>query len=189
MLFRKIMRVLLPFALAAAVIGTTATAADAANVPPTPPSWAEIFLPYFNAGQFKCLDDTNGSTSEGNPQQVYHCHGYASNGAPQRWEFFNQGDSTNPYYEIQNVASQKCLTADGYSIVQKTCNAQYPQLWFVQPTANVGAYFALQSLYYLGYCLATRDSSGKDNTGVTIATCNYDNQNDPTWIRQVWSIG
>jgi hypothetical protein len=24
-----------------------------------------------------------------NPPQVFHCHGYASNGAPQRWQLFN----------------------------------------------------------------------------------------------------
>ncbi|HEX5303102.1 MAG TPA: hypothetical protein VFW50_39525 [Streptosporangiaceae bacterium] len=39
----------------------------------------------FVASNFSlCFDDTNGSTASGNPVQLYHCHGYASNGASQR---------------------------------------------------------------------------------------------------------
>lgn len=45
------------------------------------------------------------------------------------------------------------------------------------------------NLGFFGGCLATSDSSGSDHARAVIGTCNYDNQSDPTWIRQVWSFG
>jgi hypothetical protein len=183
--------VLVPFVLAAALVGGVGQAAHADNTVPPPTQWVEIFAPYFNLNAAKCLDNPGGSTSMDNPIQVFHCHGYASNGAPQRWQLFNRGDGDNPYYEIRNVASNLCLFArTDLSVVQEPCNEQFGGLWRVKPTANVGPNFALASLAFFDGCLATADSSGNDHTRVYMSVCNFDDQSDPnhTWIREVWSF-
>lgn len=186
---RRSMRVLATLVMTAGFVGGLAQVAHADNTVPPPDAWVEIYPPFFNPGAPKCLDNTGGSNSVNNAQQVFHCHGYASNGAPQRWQLFNRGDANNPYYEIRNVGSNLCLYAFGASVLQEPCNLQFAGEWFINPTPNVGPYFALQNLGYPGQCLATLNSSGSDHTRVVIAPCNYSNQNDPTWIREVWSFG
>jgi hypothetical protein len=187
---RRLVHLIAPFVLIAILIGGFGEAAHADNTIPPSTQWAEIFPPFFNLNAPKCLDNVNGSNSVDNPQQVFHCHGYASNGAPQRWQLFNRGTGDNPYYEIRNVGSNQCLFArTNLRVVQEPCNEQFGGLWRVVPTPNVGPYFALSSLAFFGGCLATGDSSGNDHTSVFIASCNFDNQNDITWIRQVWSFG
>lgn len=189
MFTRNTVRVLLTLVLAAAFTVGAGAAAHADNTVPSPGDWVEIFPPYFNTSASKCLDNSNGSNSVNNPIQVFHCHGYASNGNPQRWQLFNRGDAGNPYYEIRNVGSNMCLAAvSSGAVVQQPCNEFFNGLWFVNPTANVGPYFGLQNLGFPGQCMATLNSSGSDKTRVVIANCNYDNQNDITWIRQVWSF-
>ena len=67
--------------------------------------------------------------------QLYHCHGYASNGAPQRWVFIQPEDTNgnpiydtngSPVYEIYNLAADLCLTAQnllaGMPLTPGTCN-------------------------------------------------------------------
>src|SRR5690242_17367528 len=105
----------------ALALGLTLAGAGAARADVIPPSgWSEIYSPYLHASTFSlCFDDTNGSTASGNPVQLYHCHGYASNGAPQRWVFIQPEDNAgnliydqgHPVYEIYNLAAGQCLTA------------------------------------------------------------------------------
>ena len=77
--------------------------ARATDIPPVG-QWAEIFNPYLHAqGNTLCFDDPNGSTSDGTRAQLYRCHGYASNGAPQRWVFIQAEDRDgNPITEGGN---------------------------------------------------------------------------------------
>lgn len=191
MSLRGIVRALVALVLAVAVVGGTGTAALADNTVPPPGTWVEIWPPFFNQSAHKCLDNTNGSNNVDNPVQVYHCHGYDNKGAPQRWQLFNRSDdpANNPYYEIRNVGTNQCLYALNLGVVQEPCNLQFRGLWRIIPTPNVGPYFALSNLGFFGGCMATSDSSGGDHARAIIATCNYDNQNDPTWTRQVWSFG
>jgi hypothetical protein len=101
-------------------------------------TWAEIFNPNLHAtGITLCADDPNGSTAQFQALQLWRCHGYASNGIPQRWTFFYVGsNSLGPAYRIANIGgSGYCLGLDvrmtlstayaqwaGKSLVQEACS-------------------------------------------------------------------
>ena len=88
----KIAGMLAALALAGGLtIGMTGTAR--ANVVPQPP-WSEIFPTFTN--QLACLDDPNGSATPNTHVQLWHCHGYATNGGPQRWVFGLWGTLSQP---------------------------------------------------------------------------------------------
>ena len=72
--------------LAVGLVTTTAATAHA-DVTVDPNIYYEIFPRYFNPTKPKCLDVPSGSSSLGLRLQVFHCHGFASNGAPQLWKF------------------------------------------------------------------------------------------------------
>jgi len=108
----------------AAGLTTSATGTAFADVTPPSGTWSEIFNPYLHAqGITLCADDPGGSTRIGQLMQLWRCHGYASNGAPQRWVFLpfvNGNDipirdpSTGDIlYQILNLAANECLTAGG----------------------------------------------------------------------------
>ena len=89
--FRKLAGALatLPLAAGLALAGTGTARAD---VLPPAGTWAEIFNPNIHAhGITLCADDPNGSTAQFQALQLWRCHGYASNGIPQRWTFFYVG--------------------------------------------------------------------------------------------------
>jgi hypothetical protein len=72
-----------------AAVVTGAAHAD----PIVPTTWAEIYDPYLNAaGNTLCVDDPSGSTAQFQKLQLWRCHGYASNGSPQRWVFTHVGN-------------------------------------------------------------------------------------------------
>ena len=87
-------------------VGVTASAR--ADVVPQPP-WSEIFPPLTD--NLACLDDPSGSATSGTALQLFHCHGYASNGGPQRW-LFNAWGAPN----VQNIyhinSHNLCLGGD-----------------------------------------------------------------------------
>jgi hypothetical protein len=104
-------------------IGGTGTA-HASVVPPSA-TWSEIFSPYLHAqANTLCFDDPSGSTARDQPMQLWRCHGYASNGAPQRWaiipvldaddlpirDWTNPYDPGSPLYYVYNLAANECLT-------------------------------------------------------------------------------
>src|ERR1043165_2578384 len=90
--------------LTVAMTGT----ARAEVIPPTD-TWAEIYTPYTNAHPV-CLDDPNGTSTAGTPQQVFHCHGYGSDGAPQRWDFGHLAFLEQPGEAIYNISKAgRCL--------------------------------------------------------------------------------
>src|SRR5205085_8772545 len=73
------------FAAGLTMAGTGTARADV--IPPSPGDWAEIFDPYINTHGFSLCVDNPGGSSDIQKIQLYHCHGYASNGGPQRWFF------------------------------------------------------------------------------------------------------
>src|SRR5262249_58973204 len=112
----------LPAAAIGLAAGLTMAGTEAARADVVPPvgQWVEIFNPYLHAqGNTLCFDDPNGSTSSGTQLQLWRCHGYASNGAPQRWVFIQQEDNNgnpiyfagSPVYQLYNLAAGKCLIA------------------------------------------------------------------------------
>jgi hypothetical protein len=111
---KKLAAVLAAAGLAAGLSLAWPGTARATDIPPAG-QWVEIFNPYLHAqGNTLCFDDPNGSTSDGTQAQLYRCHGYASNGAPQRWVFVQPDDiHGNPVTEGGNnvYASQSRFPA------------------------------------------------------------------------------
>ena len=112
----------------------------------------------------QCLDNTNLSTADGNPQQQYHCEG----GDQQLWNFRPVAGVANTY-TVVNQQSGKCLdvsgasTADGAAVQQWTC------------TGGTNQQFTLRKVTYAGndshdYQLVARHS-GKcvDVSGISTA--------------------
>src|SRR5262249_24582682 len=99
-----------------------AHAALADPIPDNPNVWKEILPPYVLPTTPKCLDVPNGSTAVGIGLEIWHCHGYASNGGPQRFEFFSLGNNT---YWIVNTNSGLCVSApqQGVRVIQAICSA------------------------------------------------------------------
>src|SRR5437763_10278057 len=93
MRIRKMASLLLGGVFAAGLsIGMTGAAQ--ASTDPTVPSttWNEIVAPFDNArANTMCVDVPGGSMSAGTGIQLFHCHGYGSDGGPQRWHFNFQG--------------------------------------------------------------------------------------------------
>lgn len=118
--------------LAATVVmaGLVVGPGHAAYADNNPQPWVqfEIFPPFFNTNAPKCLDVPNGSATRGTPLQVFHCHGFDSNGAPQLWFFENLGTDNSGPYQIRNKASQLCINivlntegAPGTPAIENTC--------------------------------------------------------------------
>jgi hypothetical protein len=108
--FKKLAGALAAVALAAGLtIAGTGTAR--ADVVPSS-SWNEIIAPEINSnGNIMCADDPGWSVAEYQPLQLWHCHGYASNGQPQRWRFQYVGHNDTAMYQIflQDVG---CISLD-----------------------------------------------------------------------------
>ena len=74
-------------ALAASLTMTGTGTAGANVVPPEASTWAEIYEPEMNASGITLCADNFGSNAQFQNLQLWRCHGYASNGTPQRWQF------------------------------------------------------------------------------------------------------
>jgi hypothetical protein len=149
-------------AACALLLGLVVTTPGAAHADVVPPSggWSELFLPYEpQPGYSLCLDVPSGSGDPGRLLQVYHCHGYASNGNPQRWVFVHISDGS---YEIENFGNHLCVTIGsqfsssprvGY-IQQEPCGAFRGQEWNIVPVSyDPDLYFKLSSDNYDDRCL------------------------------------
>lgn len=130
---RRLAGIVVAFLVATGIVGVSGEAARAEIVPPSGGDWVELFnplLPLVGGKYHVCLDVPGGTTQNHYPLQMYHCHGYASNGAPQRWQFQLQPDGT---YRIFNQSNLLCLGTVGTSfggrtfgnIEQRTCGG-YP---------------------------------------------------------------
>jgi hypothetical protein len=89
----------------AAGLALAGTGTARADVLPPAGTWAEIFNPNIHAhGITLCADDPNGSTAQFQALQLWRCHGYASNGIPQRWTFLYVGNNiVGSAYRIANI--------------------------------------------------------------------------------------
>jgi hypothetical protein len=157
-------------------------------------SWAELFnpeLPLVNNSFHTCLDVPYASTSE-SILQMYHCHGYASNGSAQRWDFTSLSDGS---YWIWNQNSLMCVTAlpsgalgpGRGRIAQEPCGSADGQAWDLVPARiDPANQFQIMSV------------SGQFSDAC-LAGSNYDEAQDPeslTWeycdgdfVEQLWGLG
>jgi hypothetical protein len=167
------------------------TGAAHADVIPPANTWSEIFTPYTNSHPV-CLDDPNGSTAVNTPLQVYHCHGYASNGTPQRWNlgYFANEAPGNTLYRITTQAGL-CIGSNvsqnqlaGTRVMLEKCNF-IGILWnLLSLGADSAAYpdFELE-LADTGYCMTLPDWSGRNSEPVVLEPCSPGN------TLQHWVLG
>jgi hypothetical protein len=154
-------------------------AAQASSGPTDPsPFWNEITAPFENANSFDlCVDVTDGSTSPGTPLQLFHCHGYASNGGPQRWHFTPEGSVTGGnFYKIWNTNSGLCIGfannsfVSGTRLVQEDCN-QAPG-WEEHVLIANGTSPFIELLNVEGnLCMAAANDSSANHTPLVATTC------------------
>lgn len=161
-----------------------------ASVNPVPGGIYEIFAPYFNPAHPKCLDVPGGSTSDSVQLQVFHCHGFAPDGAPQLFQFRSVG--SNLYWVI-NQSSGKCITVNGtpladLGVYQATCSASPSREWQIIPSAIDPNGFKLANSL-LGRCMATLDLSGSDHTHVWAASCQDSPVLDGLQQTTIWELG
>jgi hypothetical protein len=184
---RRLASLLSAGALAVGLIIGTGGAAQA-TTPPSGGDWAELYLPFLpliNNSYRVCFDVPGGSTSTGTSLQMFHCHGYASNGAPQRWQFVHLSDDS---YWIYNQSNLLCVTAFGplssahtARIKQAPCGSFDGQAWYFidfQPDAS----FQLlnSSPTFANMCLAA--NANANNSAVLAKPCNLD-------AFQIWALG
>jgi hypothetical protein len=161
--------------LVMAATGASASAADAIPVP-TGPTEISTLQPAPD-GHALCLDNTNGSSSPGNLQQVFHCHGTAPNGAPQLWQFIKEPDG---FYTIEN-SDGLCLAPDpntgvkAMSLVrQEKCGFSIGQQWTTRDSALGGRATELENVDSPAapLCLSVRRGSAEDDhSGVSLLPC------------------
>jgi hypothetical protein len=135
--FTKLAGALAAVTLAA---GFTMAGTGTARAAVTPPvgTWAEIFAPEINSNGITLCADNFGSNAQFHNLQLWRCHGYASNGNPQRWVFTFVGNYLGigaPMYRISNAGSGYCIGLDpnsvniprdqiaGTNLVQEDCNS------------------------------------------------------------------
>lgn len=165
-------------------IGTTGPAR--ADVVP-PPSWSEIFSPYTN--QLACLDDPNGSATANTAVQMYHCHGYATNGAPQRWYFAPWGTLAPGDLLTRITSHDLCLGPDngqlsaGSRVGLVPCAALGPLWNLLSRNAYSGDPDFQLELGSSGYCMTLPDWSGGNNEPVILEPCNVGSS------LQHWNLG
>jgi hypothetical protein len=158
--------------LGAGMIGT-ARAADPAR--PARP-WNEIFLPFGNGkGNTMCVDAPGGAAAPGKQLQLYHCHGYAPDGASQRWHF-----PGGRFAEVSNADSGLCIgfpaggsPVNGARLVQEGCD-QVPA-WQLVPQGRDGddPVFVLETSGPGGpaLCLAAADLCDANTTPLVALPC------------------
>jgi hypothetical protein len=155
--------------------GLTGTAHAADPTRPGRP-WNEIFLPFGNGkGNPLCVDVPGGTTAPGAQLQLYHCHGYASNGAPQRWQF-----PGGRFSGVSNPDSGLCIgfpgggaPVNGARLVVESCD-QAPA-WQLVPQSRdaTDPLFALETSGPGGpaLCMTAGNLSDNNRTRLVAAPC------------------
>jgi hypothetical protein len=183
----------LAFALAVAVglVMVPAGAAQADPIPTDPTVWKEMYLPYVIAPSPVCADVINGSTSEGAGLQVFHCHGYASNGGAQRFRFVNLGDNR---YWVVNAQSARCVSASVFDVThmgqlfQTTCAAASWMEWLLVPSLFDPEGFFFVNQAFTQYCMAAANNQG-DHAIMTMNTCANNAAFGPLVQLEDWRLG
>jgi len=148
--FKKLAGTLAAVALAAGLTMAGTGTARADVVPPAN-TWAEIFAPEINASGITLCADNFGSSAQFQNLQLWRCHGYASNGTPQRWQFTFVGNflgSGFAEYQISNVGSGLCIGLDpnrvnagtvaGSNLLQESCTGSnnFLTVWQLVPATD-----------------------------------------------------
>jgi hypothetical protein len=180
MKIRKMAGMLFGGMLAAGLSFGLTGVAQAASDPTIPSTtWNEIVAPLDNLhSNTMCVDVPSGSRSVGAALQVFHCHGYGSDGAPQRWHFNFVGSVLNGdrVYQIWNTNSGLCIgfannsAVVGTRLVQEGCD-QAP-LWAERLSlANgVNPYIELIALN-TNLCMAAANMSDANQTPLVATNC------------------
>jgi len=166
--------------LGAGVTGTTHASGPARPGKP----WNEIFLPFgHGTGTTVCVDAPGGG-APGARLRLYRCHGYAPDGAAQRWAFSCAGRSGcaagRRFYEISNPDSGLCIgfpgggaPVSGARLVRARCD-QAPAWQLVpQSTDGTDPRVALETSGAGGpaLCMAAADLSHGGMTPLVALPC------------------
>ena len=159
--FKKLAGTIAAVALAAGLTMAGTGTARADVVPPAS-TWAEIFAPEINSNGITLCADNFGSNAQFQNLQLWRCHGYASNGTPQRWQFSYQGQflgGPRAIYRIANVGSGLCIGLDpnrvnagtiaGSNLVQESCISNLTE-WILVPATlspDPNNQFMLENLF------------------------------------------
>jgi hypothetical protein len=143
-------------------------------------TWNEI-VPAFT-DQTACLDDPNGSATAGTHVQLYHCHGYASDGGPQRWSFSLFGNIAPGATAYRILSHNLCLgpnQSGGTTVDLITCAIIIGPLWTViSRNAFPGDPYVTLELGIPGDspgCMALPDFSGSNHESVILEPCDNSN--------------
>ncbi len=158
---------------------------------PAPGTWSEIFPPLISPSTPKCLDEPGGSSSWGLQLQIYHCHGYASNGGPQRWLWqLDAGTGGGNVYRLKNANTGLCIgvhpgpPVSGTAVEQDDCGTINFFDWVLTPSSN-SPHFQLRMWDYPNLCMAVSDTSGNNDTPLVLRPCQtptvYYEPQDMTW--------
>ncbi len=123
--------------------------------------------------------------------QVFHCHGYASNGAPQRWFWqLQSGLGNGNVYRLVSANTGLCLGVPsgpphpGTPVVQDGCQFINFFEWVLVPSSNV-PHFQLQMWDFPSLFMGLANTSGNDHTGVVLQTCQtptvFNEPSNMTW--------
>jgi hypothetical protein len=169
------------------VVDITVSSGPAPTVVPDP-NWNEVFTPLITgSSNTMCMDDPNGSTSSGTLLQLWHCHGYASNGAPQRWQFTNVGPGWNngrATFTLRNTNSNLCLTiasapgSIGTRVIQSDCGPWWENEWQILDSSTGYTGSSVQFELYnpgSGTCLTAANGSDSNGTQLVLGSCTVGN--------------
>src|SRR5450432_3207376 len=161
-------------------VGLNTVMAGSAQASVTPATtWNEIWTPYQTAqSNTLCVDVPGGSTARGLHLQLFHCHGYGSDGAPQRWQFVYVGPDGWPVYNIINVKSGLCMTAAPSGVTQDLCNSTFSEwsmrsenLWSTDPNFSLAMLSSGLADGTGSTCLAAGNSTDRNGTPLVVTPC------------------
>jgi hypothetical protein len=118
-----------------------------------------------------CLDNSDGSSDNGNPIQIWRCLHDAS----QQWQYVPSLDGVAGDFELQNSTGM-CLddtgdfTVNGTKVQLWACLGDRAQIWTQRPVN--GSY--VEYVNGSGLCLDNTGNSGTDGTRVQVWACSGD---------------
>ena len=181
---RRIAALLSAGALAAGLSIGLAAAAYASGPAVPAATWNEIFVPFDNGhGNTMCVDVPGGTSAPGAQLQLYHCHGYASDGAPQRWHFSctSRGSCAvpNSAYQVSNASNNLCIgfpdgdrfgTA-GERLVQESCSSTLGWVPVPQNRNDTDPLLELEAVGSDSLCMAAANTFDNNQTPLVATTC------------------
>jgi hypothetical protein len=184
-------RLLAAGGLAVALSAGFAGGAQAGIVVPDP-TWNEIWSPSLTGqSNTMCLDVPSGSRTPLLRLQLFHCHGYGSDGGPQRWQFVRDGaTSINGVqaYQLRNTANGLCVSFDPVTdyITQTSCDFSGGWELWSENLWSADQHFALARYPSAGapMCIGAANASDSNHTPLTLTPCGlwYNNL-------QLWQLG